>query len=198
MIRMATTTGVNFRSGPGTAYPVLHVLARNTVVEVIDQDKGWTEVRAMNYHGYISSPYLVYHSGWRAAKSLDTLRRQIDKRWPKRRTKFDGIIGDAAHASRQSDHNPNVQGIVLAEDITHDPLQGPDAQEVVDALVQSKDNRISYLIHNGRIWRAYAKPGIPAWTPSPYRLADKHLHHFHISVVRDPPLYDDERPWTIE
>lgn len=138
---------------------------------------------------------------WRVAESLLELRQQIDSKWPGRSRVADGTIGDAQHASRTSDHNPWVKdgatGIVTALDITHDPAHGVDAQKIVDALVTSRDKRIKYLIHNGRMWRSYDKPGIPAWTPAPYTGSSPHEHHFHLSVQPVPALYDSGDPWRI-
>ena len=61
----------------------------------------------------------------RIAKTLDVLRNEINALAPKRSKGSDGWIGDAAHQSRASDHNPWVReggvGIVTALDITHDP-----------------------------------------------------------------------------
>ena len=69
---------------------------------------------------------------WRVAKSLLKLRDQINAHAPKRSKKSDGYIGDAAHASRSSDHNPWVKdgkmGVVTAADFTHDPAGGFDAE----------------------------------------------------------------------
>ncbi|MGB4989147.1 MAG: hypothetical protein WBO10_07930, partial [Pyrinomonadaceae bacterium] len=62
---------------------------------------------------------------WRIAESLKKLREQINAEWPGRDKASDGGIGDAAHASRSSDHNPWVkdsrgQGVVTAIDIDED------------------------------------------------------------------------------
>jgi hypothetical protein len=68
---------------------------------------------------------------WRGAKALFRLRDQINATFPGRNKASDGLIGDAAHATRASDHNPwvidNGVGVVTAIDITHDPMQGCDA-----------------------------------------------------------------------
>lgn len=103
-------------------------------------------------------------SAWRVAKSLLALRSQVDARWPTRRTDSDGTIGDAAHQARDSDHNPWVKdgltGVVTAIDITHDPASGCSAEMIVQALVQSRDPRIKYIIWNRRIISATVAP----WT----------------------------------
>ena len=87
---------------------------------------------------------------WRVAESLLRLREQIDAEWPDRNKAADGTIGDAAHASSDSDHNPHVQdggtGVVTALDITHDPAYGCDCHDIVAAIVDSRDLRLKYLI----------------------------------------------------
>lgn len=97
---------------------------------------------------------------WRAAKSLQVLRNQVNERAPDRSKASDGFIGDAAHASRASDHNPWVldgnMGVVTAFDITHDPARGCDANELAEAIRGSRDPRVKYIIWNRRI--ANSKP----------------------------------------
>lgn len=134
---------------------------------------------------------------WRLAKSLDRLRQQVNAFAPQRSRVSDGTIGDTAHASRASDHNPNEAGVVTALDLTHDPQHGCDAEAIADALVASRDARIKYLIWNRRIVRSYAKPGIPAWKWAPYGGANAHTKHVHISVGAAKAAYDDDRDWTL-
>lgn len=135
---------------------------------------------------------------WRLAHSLEALRDEVNQRWPNRSKASDGTIGDAAHASRDSDHNPWVQdgtmGVVTAMDITDD---GDIAEIIVRTLVARRDPRVKYLIHNRQIWRSYAKPGIPAWTPGPYDGVNAHLKHVHVSVQSDRPRYDSVASWGI-
>jgi hypothetical protein len=132
---------------------------------------------------------------WRNAKSLDTLRKQINAVHPKRSKANDGTIGDAAHASRSSDHNPWVKdgamGVVTALDITHDPANGVDCGKIVEVLKASADPRIKYIIWNRRIWNPSVSP---RWRK--YSGANPHDKHFHLSVASTSALYDSEKPWT--
>src|SRR3954469_14339906 len=99
---------------------------------------------------------------WRLADALVTLRAQVNVRWPNRSKKSDGTIGDEAHASRSSDHNPWVKdgamGVVTAEDITHDPASGCDSYVLAQQLLDSRDDRIKYIISNHRIASGNAGP----------------------------------------
>lgn len=127
----------------------------------------------------------------RLAKSLEVLRAQVNRDHPGRSKESDGWIGDQAHSSRTSDHNPNKRGVVQAIDVTHDPQGGFDSYEVAEALRLSGDPRIKYIISHGQICNA-GKP----WRP--YNGVNAHNHHVHVSVKDDPALYDDEREWTYE
>ncbi|MEG3631313.1 hypothetical protein [Streptomyces poriticola] len=130
---------------------------------------------------------------WRVANSLETLRRQLDARFPGRNTAADGSIGDAAHQARgsASDHNPWYgPGIVTARDFTHDPAHGLDIQQVADRLLDSRDPRIKYVIANRRIGTNRN------WQWEPYDGANPHEAHFHLSVVADPRC-DDAHDWTL-
>lgn len=134
---------------------------------------------------------------WRLAACLIALYEEVELLAPRRSTCTDGSIGDAAHQSRDSDHNPWVMdgntGIVRAIDITHDPLNGCDAGRIVGALAQSRDSRIAYIIWNRRILSSTVRP----WTWRPYNGPNPHTAHFHISVAQSKPLYDDRRAWAI-
>jgi lysozyme family protein len=132
---------------------------------------------------------------WRLAKSLERLRAQVNAAVPGRSKASDGSIGDAAHASRASDHNPYIKdkngvGVVRAIDITHDPKGGFDSYKFADHLRVTGDKRIRYIISNYRI----ANPGQP-WRK--YTGANPHDHHVHISVSENAALYDDAKNWDI-
>lgn len=127
---------------------------------------------------------------WVLAGSLINLRTVINKAAPDRSTVSDGTIGDAAHAARQSDHNPNERGIVTAMDITHDPANGCDGNILADRLRVSKDPRIKYIIWNGRILSSTIAP----WLWRSYNGQNQHTKHIHISVRDDVA---DNHPWSI-
>ena len=129
----------------------------------------------------------------RLARSLEQLRAQVDALWPLRDTSSDGWIGDAAHAARKSDHNPDAAGVVTAIDITHDPGRGLDARKLAEALVAARDPRIEYIISNGEIVNSRVSP----WVWRAYDGENDHRKHMHISVHDEPALYDDARPWAI-
>lgn len=130
---------------------------------------------------------------WTLAKSLVQLRDQINKEWPKRSKRSDGTLGDAAHAARKSDHNPNSKGVVTAMDVTDDDASGADMAKVAEALRASRDKRIKYVIHMGRYFSV--KTG---WQWSKYSGVNAHEKHLHISVVADQKLWDDMSVWPIK
>lgn len=137
---------------------------------------------------------------WRVAKSLERLLAQINERWPDRSKDSDGGIGNAEHASRSSDHNPWVKdgkmGVVTARDFTHDPRHGCDSYVLAQALLDSRDPRIKYVISNRRI--AAGSRGPSPWRWRPYSGKNPHDHHCHVSVVDDKSLYDDEADWNLD
>jgi hypothetical protein len=138
---------------------------------------------------------------WRVAAALLKLREQVDAVAPGRNTDYDGTIGDAAHASRDSDHNPWVQdagrGVVTAMDITHDPAAGCDAGRLAEALRHSRDVRVKYIIWNQHIVSSSAIGGAGAWEWRPYSGANPHDHHVHVSVQPYRSQYDATEPWHL-
>ena len=135
------------------------------------------------------------------------LADEINARWPNRDKASDGTIGDAAHASRKSDHNPWVvvggYGVVRARDIDED-LDGNGANGANDAaalfehllaLAKAGDPRLNgggYLIYEGRI---YSERG--NWASRPYTGPNAHKHHIHVSFSRNQAGFDSTAPWGI-
>jgi peptidoglycan hydrolase-like protein with peptidoglycan-binding domain len=134
---------------------------------------------------------------WRLAHSLEKLRAQVNAARPNRSKSSDGSIGDAAHASRSSDHNPWISdgsmGVVSAIDITHDPKGGFDSYAFAEWLRTHKDKRIKYVISNRRIFSSVTSP----WTWRPYSGSNPHDHHVHVSVQSSKALYDLTTDWDI-
>lgn len=141
---------------------------------------------------------------WRMAQSLEVLRGEINRAAPRRSTLSDGGIGDAAHASRSSDHNPWVtkggQGIVRARDFTHDPADGCDAGQIANAVVELMKRGThpalrsgAYVIYNRRIF-SYSRRG-EGWRP--YTGSNAHTKHVHVSVTTDLNGFDSTIPWGI-
>ena len=134
---------------------------------------------------------------WRVAKSLLKLRDQFNAQYPRRNKASDGTIGDAAHASRDSDHNPWVKdgsmGVVTALDITHDPANGVDIAGIAEHLRLQKDPRIKYVICNRRIFSSTTSP----WQWRTYTGSNPHTAHFHTSVHSSKSHYDSEASWSL-
>lgn len=134
---------------------------------------------------------------WRLALSLESMRVQVNARAPDRNRSHDGTIGDCKHMKRNSDHNPQIwdggKGVVTAIDITHDPVHGCDANALANSFAVGRDPRIKYVIWNHRIMSATNSP----WTWRPYRGANPHTAHIHVSVSSSKRAYDDNSPWAI-
>ena len=132
---------------------------------------------------------------WRVARSLEVLLGQFNAACPGRSKASDGAIGDAAHAARESDHNPWYgPGIVTARDFTHDPAHGMDIAVLADQLVASRDPRIKYVIANALI--IDSRPGRKPWKWVPYTGLNPHRKHLHLSVL-DKLSCDDATPWNL-
>lgn len=126
---------------------------------------------------------------WRLAKSLKKLQEQINEMAPGRSRVSDGTIGDAAHSARESDHNPNAQGIVAAIDVTHDPSGGCDGLFLSRSLIA--DSRVKYVIFNRQIWKARTGQ----WEFYGGKGKQPHDHHVHVSVK--PDVLDHTQDWAI-
>lgn len=138
---------------------------------------------------------------WRVASSLLKLREQVNQAAPHRRKDSDGTIGDAAHCSRKSDHNPWVRdgniGVVTAMDITHDADHGCDANAIAEAIRGARDSRVKYIIWNRHIANSSPIGGSAAWAWRPYSGTNPHTHHVHISVKPEKASYDSTRGWQL-
>lgn len=119
------------------------------------------------------------------APAIRRLLAQVNARWPGRGKASDGIMGDAAHQARPSDHNTGD-----AIDITLDPTNGPDLDALAEALLA--DPRTKYVIWNKRIRSRTVEPG--KWRQ--YSGANLHTKHLHLSI--DASNRADDRDWNID
>lgn len=136
---------------------------------------------------------------YRESYATATLHDEVNARWPNRSKVSDGWIGDAAHASRSSDHNPWVKvggvGVVRARDFT---AAGADVGWLMEHLRQlaiAGDPRLNgggYLIWQGRI--ASERQG---WRWRAYTGSNPHNHHGHVSVSRERAGFDSTAPWGV-
>jgi hypothetical protein len=112
------------------------------------------------------------------APSLVRLRTEVNATWPTRSKASDGWIGDAAHAARASDHNPDNSGRVHAIDVT---VAGIDKARLIARAIA--DPRTAYVISDRRIWEnPAAYPGRGYWRA--YTGTNPHVAHVHISSRR--------------
>jgi hypothetical protein len=132
----------------------------------------------------MTDPYLV--------PCLAVLRAEFNALNPKRDKGSDGWIGDTAHQSHTSDHNPDSKGRVLALDIdSTGPWPVP-----FNTLVESVrgDARLEYVIWNRRI--AERDRG---WTWRTYTgTSDPHTGHAHFSARHDHTGNTSTAPWHLE
>lgn len=134
--------------------------------------------------------------GWHLAPCLVAMEDEADRLAPNRNRKADGSIGDQAHQSRTSDHNPS-DGYVHALDLTHDPAGGFDCNARVAQIVRRQDPRIKYIIFNRQVWRSYktASHHPEPWTPAPYGGSNPHTFHAHFSVIGSDRARHDTSSW---
>jgi peptidoglycan hydrolase-like protein with peptidoglycan-binding domain len=104
-------------------------------------------------------------------------------------------IGDQAHASGYSDHNPNGADVVCAIDVKGD--RGMSLQTFVDHLVARPHPNLRYVIYNRRICQRSN-----GWTWKAYYGVNAHKDHAHVSVGNGPDGrsttgYDNTSPWGI-
>lgn len=126
--------------------------------------------------------------GWRVAKCLDQLLAEINASAPGRSKASDGSIGDEAHQSTDSDHNPWCCGwVVTARDFTHDPDGGFDSYAYAEwqrkrckgeiLLNGEREIRVKYIISNRKICSPTDN-----WAWRDYSGSNPHDHHVHVSV----------------
>lgn len=126
-----------------------------------------------------------------------TLREQLNERFPKRDKRSDGWIGNAEHASRRSDHNPDKRGWVHALDIDEDFGAPGDAEVFASQLIAYcraglDHGRILNVVYENRVASGTFQRTFWTWRPDP-RLG--HTSHIHISFTQ--AAEQDGRPFLL-
>lgn len=110
-------------------------------------------------------------------------------------------IGDASHASRDSEHNPEPQGtepgadygeVDAADFMKGNGVTAADLQELRDQLVAHRDARLWYVIWNHKITSSVTEP----WVERPYTGSDPHTGHVHVSV--NDKFDNNPASWKLE
>lgn len=137
------------------------------------------------------SPFLI--------PCLVQLRYEFNVLNPARDKGADGWIGDTAHQTRVSDHNPDSQGRVLAIDID---VTGPwpdnstllmFVQFILDRCRSGVETRLEYIIFQGKIYTRDNQ-----WHTSTYTGTDQHTNHAHFSARHDHVGQNVTTSWNIE
>lgn len=126
------------------------------------------------------------------APALVALRNEVNDRFLRRDKSSDGCCGDAAHAARTSDHNPDAAGYAHALDIDEDIEPGRDLLWLVPIL--QADSRTKYTIYERVItYRDCKTHGTGQCPGHPYTGVNAHLHHLHLSIKSTATF--DKRRW---
>lgn len=121
------------------------------------------------------------------APALVQLRNEINAAHPGRDKSSDGWIGDASHAARKSDHNPDpvVTGVVRATDTDKD---GPNMARILE--IARKDDRVEYIIWEGHIYLRST-----GFRKQVYTGTNGHFGHMHISLRHGKTYENSTRAW---
>lgn len=129
---------------------------------------------------------------WKEAAGLKTLKEQFDVAFPGRDRASDGAIGNAEHAARSSDHNPNGRGYVCARDFDEDVK--PKSKAESERLMRSFGNelaayassglpgsdRVKYVVYEDQVASGTYRASWWRFRGSGYG----HTHHLHLSVTQ--------------
>jgi len=146
---------------------------------------------------------------WVLIPCLRALFAEFDRIAPSRDRASDGSIGDAAHQSTVSDHNPDETGAVPIHDADHvnevhaidvdNNLRESDLtmEKVVQFLLgrcrSGAEKRLRYIIYNRRIWSASN-----GWRRQNYTGSNAHDHHAHFSSSYTSAHEASTASWHLE
>lgn len=142
---------------------------------------------------------------WVVAPALNALLAELNSVAPGRDKSSDGSIGDQAHSTSPSGHNPDETGKpedfdadsvdeVRARDFDTDLNRpGLNMEMVCQFLVQAcragRITWIKYIIFNSRIWTASN-----GWVTQTYTGSNTHSQHMHVSCKPDTASENTTRP----
>lgn len=123
---------------------------------------------------------------WVVNPAIDSLATFVEDRWPQPHA-TDGTVASRTHdqTNPNSDHRPypyTGAGVVSAIDVGE--VTEDDGAILAEALRASRDPRIKYVIHEGRLFSSYATGSRVPWAWGPYTAPNPHSSHVHISVYR--------------
>jgi hypothetical protein len=128
---------------------------------------------------------------WVLTRGLQTVRAEFNEVFPDRDKNSDGSVGDLAHQSGPSGHNPDRTGRpeysdgdsldeVRAIDVDKDLRSVITMEQVIQYLVRRGRAGhylpFRYIIYKGRIWGRSS-----GWVTQTYTGANKHNEHAHFS-----------------
>lgn len=136
---------------------------------------------------------------WRPVAAIPVLFAQVNATWPNRDKASDGVVGDAAHQDRESDHNPDANGWVHAQDIDDDLRGNPgDADKLADQLLeyartkQPGSERLKNIVYKDRVASGTYPDKFWVWR---YNEALEHFSHIHVSYADG--YEKDARPFNL-
>ena len=146
---------------------------------------------------------------WILVPCLVRLRSEFNAIAPGRDKSSDGAVGDAAHQTTQSDHNPDETGNVPIHDAdtinevhaidvdTDLRTPGLTMEKVVQFVLarcrSGAERRLRYIIYDRRIWSASS-----GWTQKAYAGANPHDKHAHFSASYTTSLEASIASWHLE
>jgi hypothetical protein len=193
-LRNAKTAGQLAQAVQRSAYPDRYDEAEDAARYIIERAVLDREAKGAPVDMGLRALFSRKTLAWHLAPSLAELRDEINAQWPKRKKTSDGTLGDASHAARPSEHNPDRDadsmptGAVSAMDITKD--SAAQMETIRKALIA--DDRVWYVIHAGYIYsrtHGFAK--------RKYTGSNPHTKHLHVSLMQTKKAHDDISPWGI-